>query len=55
MRIDLGQQAAKWQQQQMGNLGSKDKLFFFQVVEREKQRQMESCVREARRCCHAFN
>ena len=58
MRIDLGQ-AAKWQQQQMGNLGSKDKLFFFQVVERErereKQRQMESCVREARRCCHAFN
>ena len=58
MRIDLGQQAAKWQQQQMGNLGSKDKLFFFQSSrEREKQRQMESCVREARRlrCCHAFN
>ena len=36
MRIDLGQ-AAKWQQQQMGNLGSKDKLFFFQVVERERE------------------
>lgn len=46
MRIDLGQQAAKWQQQQMGNLGSKDKLFFFQVVERERSKDRWKVVLE---------
>ena len=46
MRIDLGQ-AAKWQQQQMGNLGSKDKLLFFQVVvERERSKDRWKVVLE---------